>query len=312
VKYPSDEQLAEPPWSDRPAGTPGHKNAPWTGDDAATRMLARYGRPADDEWFTNPSNPDTTPDEAGTDGGDLPPGVVRDGDVRPVLDAVDDLLFNGPTDGPWPWLERLEVAYRTYRGDPPAEPEDDEGMIRFEGPDAGERAVEWLNKNRPADPPEPTAVYHTTSDDKGNVRVDRAPLQGSVRPTSDWDPEPAVPAKPALWPDGTVRLPDPLEAWLDGHFAGEKDDDGDELDYARWSAAVALWSLIHRKGDPETDEAALDVIASYALNASAAPDLPDEVQAVIDAACKWADGSHQHNIYGAVRALRATTDRGDR
>lgn len=67
--------------------------------------------------------------------------------------------------------------------------------------------------------------------------------------------------KPPTWPDGTVRLPDALESWLDGHFAGEKGDD-DDLDAARNVAAVAFWSLIYRQGDPETDQAALDVLAA--------------------------------------------------
>lgn len=64
------------------------------------------------------------------------------------------------------------------------------------------------------------------------------------------------------WPDGTVRLPDALESWLDGHFAGEKDDD-DDLEAARGATAVALWSLIYRQGDPDTDEAALAAIRAF-------------------------------------------------
>lgn len=66
------------------------------------------------------------------------------------------------------------------------------------------------------------------------------------------------------WPDGTVRLPDAIELWLDGHFAGEKGDDADELEASRAAAAVALWSLIYRQGDPDTDQAALDVLADAA------------------------------------------------
>ncbi len=75
---------------------------------------------------------------------------------------------------------------------------------------------------------------------------------------------PDVAAVLALWPDGTVRLPDAIERWLDGHFDGEKDDDADELQLARNVTAVALWALIYRQGDHDDDQAALDVFAMAA------------------------------------------------
>ena len=59
------------------------------------------------------------------------------------------------------------------------------------------------------------------------------------------------------WPDGTVRLPEAIETWLDGHFAGDKDDDAGDLEASRNVAAVTLWSLIYCQGDAETDQAAL-------------------------------------------------------
>jgi hypothetical protein len=71
-----------------------------------------------------------------------------------------------------------------------------------------------------------------------------------------------------LWPDGTVRLPDALESWLDGHFEGDKHDDADLLTVGRNATAVALWSLIHRQGDSDTDQAALDAIAAVAGSAT--------------------------------------------
>jgi hypothetical protein len=78
---------------------------------------------------------------------------------------------------------------------------------------------------------------------------------------------------PPTWPDGTVRLPDAIERWLDGHFAGEKDDATDELQGARNVAAVVLWSLIHRQGDHDDDQAALDVLcmAAHGFVAHPAP-----------------------------------------
>ena len=69
-------------------------------------------------------------------------------------------------------------------------------------------------------------------------------------------------AHPLTWPNGTVRLPDALEAWLDGHYAGDMGDDPEELDALRNSAAVALWSLVYRQGDPASDEAALATICA--------------------------------------------------
>lgn len=66
------------------------------------------------------------------------------------------------------------------------------------------------------------------------------------------------------WADGSVRLPDAIESWLDGHFDGEKGDDAVELEAGRNATAVALWSLIYRQGDPETDQAALDALVEAA------------------------------------------------
>lgn len=76
-----------------------------------------------------------------------------------------------------------------------------------------------------------------------------------MRPLKNADT--GVASQPPKWPDGTVRLPDAVEAWLDGHFAGEMGDDADELGAGRNAAAVALWSLVYQQGDDESDQAAL-------------------------------------------------------
>jgi len=75
-------------------------------------------------------------------------------------------------------------------------------------------------------------------------------------------PQPDTAPEGPTWPDGTVRLPGAIESWLDGHFEGEKDDDSDLLAMGRNCTAVALWSLIHRQGDPESDSEAIGALAA--------------------------------------------------
>lgn len=66
------------------------------------------------------------------------------------------------------------------------------------------------------------------------------------------------------WPDGRVRLPVELEAWVDGHCEPGMDDDPDASTRDRNVVAVALWSLIYRRGDPASDQRVLDLIATHA------------------------------------------------
>lgn len=56
------------------------------------------------------------------------------------------------------------------------------------------------------------------------------------------------------YPDGTVRLPDGLEAWVDSVMEGDKGDDPDQRltwDQVRNVVDVVLWQLIYRAVDPD-------------------------------------------------------------